>query len=294
MLSMIGMGFGGILNCFLDPIFIFTLDLGVTGASMATAISKFVSFCILVYPYLAKHSMLTLSVKNIRADWRAIADVMSIGSTAMFRTALSIVAGIVLNKLAGKISDSVLASIGVCTKIMMFPFGFVIGFGQGFQPVAGYNWGAKSYDRVEESFRVSSRIAFIGSAVMALLIGIFANQLIRLFTESDAQMMQIGALAIRLQCLVLPVHAWVAIVNMLCVAIGKAKWAMILSTARQGTCFLPIAHLCACIGGAYGIASVQAIADLLTLALALPILKSVKKFIADTANAQQNPTTEIL
>lgn len=287
MLSMIGMGFGGVLNCFLDPIFIFTLDLGVAGASMATAISKFVSFCILGYPYLRRRSMLTLSVRNIRLEGKMLGEVVSIGSSSMFRSALGVVAGIVLNKLAGAISDSVLASIGVCTKIMMFPFGIIIGFGQGFQPVAGFNWGAKQYARVRESYVIASRIAFWGAAAMALLIGAFANPLIRLFTESDTQMMEIGALAIRLQCLMLPVHAWVAIVNMLCVGLGRAREAFLLATARQGTCFLPIVHLMTWAFGVYGIASVQAVADLLTLALAFPIRARLLRLISEAEEIER-------
>lgn len=283
MLSMIGMGFGGLLNCFLDPIFIFTLELGVAGASIATAISKVVSFTILVFPYLTRRSMLVLSPKRIKVEKNVIIDVVSVGSSSMFRAGLAIVAAIVLNKLAGEISDSVLASIGVATKVMMFPFGFILGFGQGFQPVAGYNWGAKQYDRVLKSYGFASKMAFWGAGVMALLIGVFANGLIMLFTDSDVQMMQIGALSIRLQCIALPVHAWITIVNMLCVSIGKAEGALLLSTSRQGSCFLPIVYPMAHWGGAYGIASAQAVADVLSLALALPIRKKMLRYISETA-----------
>jgi len=191
----------------------------------------------------------------------------------------------VLNKLAGQISDSVLAGIGVCTKIMMFPFGFVIGFGQGFQPVAGFNWGAKQFDRVRESYRIAARLAIWGGAGMALLIGVFATPLIGLFTASDTEMIRIGALAIRLQCLALPIHAWVAIVNMLCVAVGRAKGAFILAIARQGICFLPIVYPMALLGGAIGIASVQAVADVLTLLLAFPIRKRILGVIREAETA---------
>lgn len=283
MLSMIGMGFGGVLNCFLDPIFIFTLNLGVAGASIATAISKVVSFGILIFPYVTRRSMLRLSPKRIRVEKNVVVDVVSVGSSSMLRSGLAIVAAIVLNKLAGEISDSVLASIGVATKVMMFPFGIILGFGQGFQPVAGYNWGARQYDRVLESFRFASRFAFWGGAVMAALIAVFANGLIRAFTESDLQMMEIGALCIRLQCAALPVHAWVTIVNMLCVSTGKAKGALLLATSRQGSCFLPIVYPMARLGGAYGIASVQAVADVLSLALAVPLRRSMLRFIRETA-----------
>jgi len=281
-LSMVGMGFGGILNCILDPIFIFGLDMGVAGASLATAISKFVSFCILIFPYITRRSMLHLSIRNIHFSKDIIFTVVSIGSSSMFRSGLAVVSAIMLNDLAGNYSDSVLAGIGVCNKIMMFPFGIIIGFGNGFQPVAGFNWGAKQFDRVRESYRYSAVTAAVGALVMAALVGIFADPIIVLFAGSDPEMRKIGAFCIIVQCIALPIHAWVAIVNMLCVGLGNAKGALALSTARQGTCFIPILYPIAFLFGPYGIASVQAIADVLTLALAIPIEVSMRKKIDRT------------
>ena len=278
-LSMVGMGFGGILNCILDPIFIFGLDMGVAGASLATAISKAVSFAILIFPYITRRSMLHLSVKNFRFSWDIISNVVSVGSSSLFRNGLAVVAGILLNDLAGNISDSVLAGVGVCTKIMMFPFGIILGFGNGFQPVAGFNWGAKRYDRVKESFRFSAMVSLVGGGIMALILGIFADPIIVLFAGTDPEMREIGKLCIWLQCVALPVHAWVAMVNMLCVGLGNAKGAMLLATARQGSCFLPILYPLALIFGAYGIASVQAAADVLSLVLAIPLAISMIKKI---------------
>ena len=114
-LSMNGIGFGGILNCVLDPIFIFGFEMGVAGASLATAISKVVSFTILIFPYLTRRSLLHLSIKNFRPTRDIVTEVVSVGSSSMFRSGLAVVAGILLNTLAGDISDSVLAGIGVCT-----------------------------------------------------------------------------------------------------------------------------------------------------------------------------------
>ena len=270
-LSMVGMGFGGILNVILDPIFIFVLDMGVAGASAATAISKLVSFSILIFPYLTRRSLLHLSIRNIHLSKDILFTVVSVGSSSMFRSGLAVLSAILINDIAGNISDSVLAGIGVCTKIMMFPFSIILGFGTGFQPVAGFNWGAKRYDRVRESYRFSSFVAILGSIIMALLVGIFADEIILLFAGNDPEMHRIGALSIRLQCLALPIHAWVAIVNMLCVGLGNAKGAFLLATARQGTCFIPILYLLAYLFQANGVASVQALADVLSLILAVPI-----------------------
>ncbi|MCI9678166.1 MAG: MATE family efflux transporter, partial [Oscillospiraceae bacterium] len=216
MLSMIGMGFGGILNCFLDPIFIFTLGLGVRGASMATAISKLVSFAILVFPYLTRRSLLRVSIRCFKPTADILGQIVSVGSSSLFRNGLAVISAIVLNNIAGGISDSLLAGIGVSTKIMMFPFGIILGFGTGFQPVAGFNWGAKRYDRVAESYRFAARTAIIGAAVMGAALAVFAGPLILLFAKADPAMQEAGALCIRLQSLALPVHSWVAVVNMLC------------------------------------------------------------------------------
>ena len=128
MFSMVGIGFGGILNCVLDPIFIFGLDMGVAGASLATAISKFVSFAILIFPYITHHSVLNLSIRKFNFSKDIVTNIISIGSSSMFRSGLAVVAAIMLNDLAGNISDSVLAGVGVCTKIMMFPFSIILGF----------------------------------------------------------------------------------------------------------------------------------------------------------------------
>ncbi len=278
-LSMVGMGFGGILNCVLDPIFIFGLDMGVAGASLATAISKVVSFTILIFPYLTRRSLLHLSIKNFKPTRDIVTEVVTVGSSSMFRSGLAVVAGILLNTLAGNISDSVLAGIGVCTKIMMFPFSIILGFGNGFQPVAGFNWGAKRYDRVREAYRFSSRVSFWGGVLMAAFCIVFSDQLIVLFAGTDEEMRRIGAFAIITQAIALPIHAWVATVNMLCVGLGNARGAFILATARQGTCFIPILFPLAWLFGAYGVGSVQALADVISMALAIPIIRGLNKKI---------------
>ena len=278
-LSMVGMGFGGILNCILDPIFIFNFNMGVAGASLATAISKVVSFVILVFPYVTRRSLLHLSARNIRPTKDIISTVISVGSSSMFRSGLAVVAAILLNDLAGNISDSVLAAIGVCTKIMMFPFSIILGFGTGFQPVAGFNWGAKRYDRVRESYKFSSIVALIGSLIMAVVLAILADPIMVRFAGTDPEMRKIGAFSMITQCIALPIHAWVAVVNMLCVGLGNAKGAFALATARQGSCFIPILYPMAWLLGAYGVAAVQGAADVLSLALAIPIAVHMGKKI---------------
>ena len=279
-LSMIGMGFGGVLNCFLDPVFIFGMDMGVAGASLATAISKVVSFLILIFPYITRRSILHLSVHNFHFCKDIMSKIVSVGSSSMFRSGLAVVSAIMLNDLAGNYSDSVLAGIGVTNKIMMFPFSIILGFGSGFQPVAGFNWGARRYDRVRESYRFSTWVAVIGAVILAGVLAIFSDPIIVLFAGADPEMREIGSLSIRMQCLALPIHAWVMVINMLCVGLGNAKGAFLLATARQGTCFVPILYPMAYLLDEVGIASVQGVADVFSLILAIPILFRVRKKIA--------------
>jgi Na+-driven multidrug efflux pump len=177
---------------------------------------------------------------------------------------------------------------------MMFPFSIILGFGSGFQPVAGFNWGARRYDRVTESYRFSAVTAFVGAAVMALVLGVFAPQVITLFNaEADMEMQRLGALCIRMQCIALPIHAWVAIVNGFCSGLGYGKYAVILATSRQGSCFMPIVFPMAMLG-AVGVASVQAVADCLTLILAIPILRRMWKNVdaAEEKLRQERLTAE--
>ena len=302
-LSMIGMGIGGILNCVLDPFFILDevsifgltlpgLGLEVAGASIATAISKVISFMVLIFPYVIRHCQLRLSPRLIEYAKDIVKEVVSVGSSSLFRTGLSIIAGIVLNNLAGNISDSLLAAVGVSTKVMMFPFGFLLGFGQGYQPIAGYGWGAKNYRRVREAYRFSIKTAIIGSAVMAAIMCIFSDQLIGIFTETDAEMLRLGSLCIRLQCIALPAHAWVMIVNMLCGAIGYAFGASFLALARQGTCFLPIVYPMAWIFGEAGICSVQAVADIISIFITIPIAKKVSRMIDEAEGIEEVKVAE--
>ena len=139
--SMIGISFGGILNCFLDPLFIYKLGMGVAGASMATAISKFISFVILLVPYIRKSSIVELSIRRIKFIIEDVKEVISIGSSSFFRSLLTVAASIAINRVAGTYSTATLAALSVSNRVMEFPFAFILGFGQEYQPVVGFNWG---------------------------------------------------------------------------------------------------------------------------------------------------------
>lgn len=278
--AMIGIGFGGVLNCILDPIFIFILDYGVAGASMATAISKFISFCILLTPYIRKRCSVLLSIKRFRYVLEDVKEVLAIGSTSFFRAVTSVIAGILTNNVAGSFSTAALAAISIANRIMEFPFAIILGFGQGYQPVVGYNWGAKRYDRVKESFRFATKVSLIGAAIMGALLFLAAEPVIRIFNkEADAEVLRLGMLCIRLQCVTLAAHSWPSIINMFYAGIGKAGYALLMSTARQGYCLLPMLLFLPWLFGANGVAMCQACADILTLAVAIPLAINTRKVV---------------
>lgn len=269
--SMAGMVSGAILNIGLDPLFIFTFGWGVAGASAATAISKLVSWCILMIPYWRGRTVLTIRLDQFRPRSGDILEVCSMGSASFFRTGLATLSAIILNRVAVTFGTAALAAINVSNRITMFMTSACLGFGQGFQPVAGYSWGARRYDRVRESFRFSALTCAMGISVVAALVGFLAKPLLLLFTENDAELVRIGVFSLRAQCIAMPFHAFGIIVNMLAAGIGRALPALLLGISRQGICFLPILPLVVKLGGEYGVASVQGIADMLVMLLAVPV-----------------------
>jgi len=270
--SMIGISFGGILNCFLDPLFIYKLGMGVAGASMATAISKFVSFAILLVPYIRKSSIVELSIKRIKFIVEDVKEVISIGSSSFFRSLLTVAASIAINRVAGTYSTATLAALSVSNRVMEFPFAFILGFGQGYQPVVGFNWGAKSWKRVKDSYKYGCAMAVVGSVIMGIIIFIFAAPIIHVFnTEADAEVLRLGMLCIRLQCFGLIIHALSSQVNMFYAGIGNAKLSIITNFARQGYCFYPVLFIAPLLFGVEGVASTQAIADLLSAIVIIPL-----------------------
>ncbi|MGI6326469.1 MAG: MATE family efflux transporter [Saccharofermentanales bacterium] len=290
--AMIGIAVGAILNIVLDPIFIFVFDLGVKGASIATAISKIVSFVILLTPYLRRHSLLYLSVRNIRYSREIISEVVKMGLPATLRSTLATLSMIVLNRMAGAYSDSVLAGMSVVNRIIMFPTAAILGFGQGFQPVAGFNWGAKRYDRVYKGFTFASATALIAGAIMGLLLAVFARPLIGLFTKTDAELIAIAVFSIRLQCLVKPIHSWSIVVNMLYSGLGKARGAAILSVTRQGLFLIPMLLILPALFAEWGLAAAQFASDILTMTVVVPLCVTIVKEIRRNmrfAEAENDP-----
>ena len=275
--AMVGIAAGGILNCFLDPLFIYTFDLGVTGASMATAISKIISFCILLWPYVKKQCAVVISLRRIKVVMKDVQEVLSIGSTTCLRSVCNVVASILINRIAGSFSTAALAAVSVANRVMEFPFAVILGFSQGCQPIVGFNWGAKRLDRVKETMRISIRVAVIGSVLFAVVLFVFARPLVDLFnSDRNMEVLRLGILCARLQCVTLLIHSMESVVCMFYAGTGKAKYSLLMATARQGYCFYPVVLTLPFLLGAEGVAACQAAADLLMLAVAIPL--SVKAF----------------
>ena len=283
--SMIGMGVGAIVNLALDPLFIFTFHWGVAGAAAATALSQVISLSILLIPFLKKHSLLRLSPSLITMKKAIIVEIAKMGFPTLLRTGLMTVSTVVTNNVAGDFSDAALAAISVVNRFMMMIGSALIGFGQGFQPVAGFNWGAKRYDRVMRSYNFCSVVGIVGMAAICSVIAIFSSNIMMAFSK-DTSVIDIGAFSIRLQCYVMPIHAWVIVVNMLFQAMGRGTSAAVLSFARQGICFIPSVIVLSLIFGVWGLAAAQAASDALSLLIALPLAIRVTREIKRLQAAQ--------
>ena len=285
--SMIGMGFGGILNCFLDPLFIYTFGLGVAGAAMATAISKAVSFAILLWPYLRRRTSVVIAFSRFRLVWQDIKEVIAIGSSSFFRSALTVAAAIAINRVAGRYSTAALAGLSVATRVMAFPFAIILGFGQGYQPVVSFNWGAKQWQRVRESYTFSVAVALAGAVLVGGLLAALAGPAVGLFNkQADTEVLRLGMLSIRLQCLALPIHSLGSVVGMFYAGTGKAKAALAVNTARQGYCFFPMLFVLPLLLGINGVAATQAAADLLSAAVIVPLgIRAVRLIREQTQTA---------
>lgn len=239
-LGMRGIVIGSLLNVILDPILIFGFQLGIQGAAIATVFSQLVSFSILLSFFLRKRSTLHLKWSLIRVRRWIYAEVFTTGMPAFYRQGMASISMIILNNVAAPFGDSALAAMTIVTRTMQFLGSALIGFGQGFQPVSGFNWGAKRYDRMKEAFRFSTTVGVIGFFILGSLGFIFAPAIMRLFIKTDPVVVEIGSFAMRMQCLVMPLQAASIMIAMLFQSIGKAKQASLTALSRQGLFFIPL------------------------------------------------------
>lgn len=269
-LAMIGLTTGGVLNIVLDPLFIFVFKMGIAGAGLATALSQYISFGILLSMFIAKRTQSKISVKYIKKD-KTILKIMSTGLPSLARQGLNSVSTMVLNMQAKLFGDAAIAAMGYVGRTSSLIFSVGLGIGQGFQPVAGFNYGAKKYSRVK---RGTMFTLWFGMAFMGLLAAIcfaFAPQIISLFRK-DAEVLLIGSEALRIQCvfiLFLPVSV---VATMLFQSIGKSVPAFILSCLQSGLLFIPLCMILPRFLGMRGIEISQPLAYFASALVSLPCM----------------------
>ncbi len=286
-LSMIGMVSGCVLNVALDPIFIHVLGLGVAGAAIATTISKIVSFSVLLSPFLRHKTMLEIRRKYFTPKASIYKEVAKMGIPVFLRASLMSVSQVVTNKFAASFGDSALAANSVGSKCTRVVASAIMGFGQGFQPIAGYCWGAKKYRRVREAFWTTTGVGMSIGVILAIVMAVFSVPLVKLFAAEDPEVIELGSLIIRTQCYTMIFHVWVMIINSLFQAIGRAIPAGILGMARQILCLIPAVIVLSLVFGVKGLCVAQAVADLMTMCIAVPMVVHIMKELKQRAAEQE-------
>ena len=272
--SMIGIASGAVINIALDPLLIFTFDMGIAGAALATIISQFVSFCLLLAGTL-RGGNLRIRIKNFTPNGHYLKSIVNGGMPSLCRQGLNSVGTICLNLGAGIYGDAAIAAMSIVSRIVMFANSCVIGFGQGFQPVCGFCYGAKKYERVKQAFWFCVKSATIFLCCAAVLAFAFAPQLVAVFRKGDADVAAIGTVALRAQCLTFPLSAWIVLCNMMMQTIGKSVRASFLAMARQGLFFVPAVLILPRVLGLFGLQISQAAADVITFCASIPLQLSV-------------------
>jgi len=273
--GMIGITTGGLLNIVLDPIFIFALDLGTAGAAIATAISQFVSFCILLLICNKKPDTISIDIRCFKPTLRMYLRIFSNGLPSMCRQGIASVSTILLNTAAGAYGDAAIAAMSIVSRFIMFINSSFIGFGQGFQPVCGFSYGAGKYSRVREAFWFSVKTATCILIVLAGCTIFFAEPIITAFRRDDPLVIEIGTFALRAQLFTLPLWGYIVIGNMFTQSIGYSARATLLSIARQGIFLIPSLLILPRFLGLTGIQIAQPLSDACTFVLAIVISSGV-------------------
>lgn len=269
-LSMVGLCVGGVLNIVLDPIFIYGCNMGVSGAALATVVSQIVSFLVLGSFFLKKKSFVRLSLGSVSTHARDYYMIAKIGLPTICRQGMGSISTAVLNIVVRGYGDAAIAAIGIANKIYMLIRNIILGVGQGFQPVAGYNYGAGLYDRVRKSFKVSVIYGMAVAVIGALVIGIWPEQIMALFRDESPEAIAIGSRTLRWMCLSLPVLSYSTYVNQMYQSLGYVGGATLLASCRQGILFLPLLLLLNSVAGLGGVEATQAAADVATFVVSIP------------------------
>ncbi len=271
--AMIGVGTGAVLNILLDPILIFGFRMGISGAALATVLSQLISFFLLLAG-VRFSGCIPIRLKNVRFHRERLREIAGGGLPSLFRQGLGSVATMTLNIAANPYGDAAIAAMSVVSRIFMFAISALIGFGQGFQPVCGFNYGAKKYGRVREAFWFCVKVSTVFLFALSILGFLLSGHLIGIFRD-DPEVIRIGTTAVRFQCATLILNGWIVMNNMMTQTMGKTFYASLLASARQGLFFIPILLILPRILGLTGIQSAQAAADVFAFLLSVVLYRKV-------------------
>lgn len=268
--AMIGLVTGGVLNILGDYLLVVVLEMGVLGAGIATAISQFISFFILLY-FFKKMAQSSIKLSAVSQDARVYATISKIGFPAVIRQGLSSISSGLLNNLTRPYGDAAIAAMSVVNRFAAFIMCVGLGIGQGYQPVASFNYQAKEYKRVKKGLLVTMGIGFCFIFCMAIPGIVFSEQVIHIFQKSE-QVKEIGTFALRCSCIGTVFLAFSVPVNMLYQSIRKAGVSSFLSMLRSGLMFIPTLIISTHFLGVVGIQISQPLADMLTGVVSIPFV----------------------
>ena len=279
--GMVGMGVGAVLNIILDPIFIKLFN-GVHGASIATMLSQIIGFIILFVGTFYGGNI-RFRIKNFRFSKLFIFEIIKGGAPSLLRQGMASVATVILTLVVKGYGDYAIAGISIAQKIAHIIFSILLGFGQGFQPVCGFNYGAKKYDRVIKSFWFTTFIATIYLIVATVLCTVFAGPLVAIFNQNNSGLssenmqkaLELAERVLRYQAFAFPISGFYVASNMMMQNIGRPIRASILALCRQGIVYIPILFIFWGSFGLFGIEIVQTVSDLISFLISIPILISV-------------------
>ena len=241
---------GAVLNIALDPLFIYVFDLGVAGAAIATAISQVVSTCVYLTYIFRKKSVFHFRVKDCTYTKETMSEIFKIGIPTLVFQILTSVSISLINNAAGDYGDSAIAGMGVVTRLISMGSLSVFGFIKGFQPIAGYSYGAKKFDRLREAIKTSILWSTVFCVIFGVILALFPTAIVSRFTKGDAEMIRIGATSLRANGISIMLFGFYTVYSSLFLALGKGREGFILGACRQGICFIPVILLLPMVWGA--------------------------------------------
>ena len=287
--AMIGLVTGGVLNIALDPLFMFVFGLGTAGAGIATALSQSISFCILLSMFLRGKTVSQFRLSAVTREARDFGRILLGGAPSFGRQGLNSIGGMLLNLAARGYGDAAVAGMSIVSRIFMFIISVAIGVGQGLQPVASFNYGARKYRRVRQAAIFTIEAAFCMLVVLVGLCWVNGDALIRLFRD-DPAVTAVALPAFHYQCLAMLLHPIIVVANMTFQSVGASGRATFLACCRQGVFFIPLILILPRTHGLFGVEICQPIADVLTFLVSLPFLIAFLQQLGRMDDAEQSKT----